>query len=54
MVNDLKRRVHKQQEIELIRIKLEKAEQSGFTTDTKEDILKQAKCLLLANKIIKT
>lgn len=44
LVNDLIRQARKQQQqIDLIRIKLEKAERSGFTTDTKEEILKQAK-----------
>jgi len=32
-----------QQEINYIRMKLEKAEKSGFTNDSKSDILRQAK-----------
>lgn len=44
VVNDLIRQARKQQqEIDLIRIKLEKAEQSGFTNDSQSDILKQAR-----------
>ena len=40
LVNDLIRQARKQQaEIDWIRTKLEKAEQSGFTSDTKEQIL---------------
>lgn len=45
LVNDLIRQARKQQQIDLIRIKLEKAEQSGFTHDTKDQILKQAKSI---------
>lgn len=47
LVNDLIRQARKQQaEIDWIRTKLEKAEQSGFTTDSKENILAQSKSLL--------
>ncbi|WP_425392224.1 ribbon-helix-helix domain-containing protein [Ekhidna sp.] len=44
LVNDLIRQARKQQQrIDYIRMKLEKAEQSGFTSDSQADILKQAK-----------
>lgn len=44
LVNDLIRQARSQQvEIDWIRAKLEKAENSGFTNDTKEKILAQAK-----------
>ena len=47
LVNDLVRQArHQQQQIDLIRLKLEKAEKSGFTTETKAEILKQSKSLL--------
>ena len=47
LVNDLIRQARKQQvEIDWIRAKLEKAENSGFTTDSKEQILNQSKSLL--------
>ncbi len=47
LVNDLIRQARKQQiEIDWIRAKLEKAENSGFTEDNKEQILKQSKDLL--------
>ncbi len=47
LVNDLIRQARKQQaEIDWVRTKLEKAEQSGFTTDGKESILSQSKSLL--------
>lgn len=47
LVNDLIRQARKQQiEIDWIRTKLDKAEQSGFTEDTQEQILKQSKSLL--------
>lgn len=47
LVNDLIRQARKQQvEIDWIRAKLEKAENSGFTKDSKEQILKQSKNLL--------
>lgn len=46
IVNDLVRQARKQQqEINYIRRKLEKAENSGFTSDTKAGILSQAKSL---------
>lgn len=44
LVNDLIRQARgQQQEISYIRMKLEKAEHAGFTEDTREEILKQAK-----------
>ena len=44
LVNDLIRQArHQHQQIDLIKLKLEKAEKSGFTTDSKNQILKQAK-----------
>jgi len=43
LINDLIRQARKQ---EWIREKLEKAEKSGFTTDSKEEILKLSKALL--------
>ena len=45
LVNDLIRQARKNQkhDLDTIRMKLEKAENSGFTTDTKADILAQAK-----------
>jgi len=47
LVNDLIRQARKQQiEIDWLKLKLEKAENSGFTEDTKEQILKQSKSLL--------
>ncbi|WP_417590324.1 ribbon-helix-helix domain-containing protein [Owenweeksia hongkongensis] len=47
LVNDLIRQARKQQaQIDWLRLKLEKAENSGFTTDNKEDILNQSKALL--------
>lgn len=47
LVNDLIRQARKQQiQIDWIRAKLEKAENSGFTTESKEQILKQSKSLL--------
>ena len=47
VVNDLIRQARKQQvQIDWIRAKLEKSERSGFTTETKEQILKQSKSLL--------
>jgi antitoxin ParD1/3/4 len=45
-VNDLIRQARNQQiEIDWIKAKLEKAENSGFTNDSKEQILAQAKSL---------
>ena len=47
LVNDLIRQArNQQQQIDLIRIKLDRAEKSGFTTDSKSEILKQSKELL--------
>jgi len=47
LVNDLIRQTRKQQvQINFIRAKLEKSERSGFTDNTKEQILKQSKSLL--------
>lgn len=47
LVNDLIRQARKQQvEIDWIRVKLEKAENSGFTNDTKNEILAQSKASL--------
>lgn len=47
LVNDLIRQARNQQiQIDWISSKLEKAEKSGFTTDGKDEILKQSKSLL--------
>ena len=47
LINDLIRQARKQQvQIDWIRGKLEKAENSGFTNDTKEQILAQSKALM--------
>ncbi len=47
VVNDLIRQARKQQvQIDWIRAKLDKSESSGFTDETKEQILKQSKSLL--------
>jgi antitoxin ParD1/3/4 len=47
LVNDLIRQARNQQkQIDLIRLKLDRAEKSGFTTDSKSEILKQSKKLL--------
>ena len=47
LVNDLIRQARNQQiEIDWIRTKLEKAENSGFTNDSKEQILAQSKSML--------
>jgi len=47
LVNDLIRQARNQQkQIDWIRLKLEKAEKSGFTTDNQAQILKQSKDLL--------
>jgi antitoxin ParD1/3/4 len=47
LVNDLIRQARKQQrQIDWITSKLETAESSGFTKDTKEQILAQSKSLL--------
>jgi antitoxin ParD1/3/4 len=47
LINDLIRQARKQQvQIDWIRAKLDKSERSGFTDNTKEQILKQSKYLL--------
>tara|TARA_R110002033_G_scaffold17496_1_gene47516 strand:+ start:311 stop:550 length:240 start_codon:yes stop_codon:yes gene_type:complete len=47
LVNDLIRQARKQQrQIDWISAKLEKAENSGFTNDSKEQILAKSKSLL--------
>ena len=47
LINDLIRQARKQQaQVDFIRAKLEKSESSGFTDNTKEQILKQSKSLL--------
>ncbi len=47
LVNDLIRQARKQQvQIDWIKAKIEKAESSGFTNDSKEQILNQSKSLL--------
>lgn len=47
LVNDLIRQARKQQcQIDWISTKLEKAENSGFTSDSKEQILTKSKSLL--------
>ena len=47
LVNDLIRQARKQQvQVDWIRAKLQKAEESGFTQDSKEHILAQAKAKL--------
>ncbi|WP_338359717.1 CopG family transcriptional regulator [Yeosuana marina] len=47
LVNDLIRQARKQQiEIDWIRAKLDKAENGGFTNDSKQEILAQSKSLL--------
>lgn len=47
LVNDLIRQARKQQvEIDWVRVKLEKAENSGFTGDSKTQTLNQSKSLL--------
>ena len=47
VVNDLIRQARNQQiELDWIKAKLEKAENSGFTNDSKEQILAQAKSLI--------
>ncbi|RXG28594.1 ribbon-helix-helix domain-containing protein [Leeuwenhoekiella palythoae] len=44
LINDLVRQARKQQaEIDWIRTKLDDAEQSGFTSESKQEILAQAK-----------
>ena len=47
LVNDLIRQARNQQtQIDWIRAKIERAEKSGFTNDSKEEILAQSKSLL--------
>jgi len=47
LVNDLIRQARNQQaQVDWIRAKLERSERSGFTEDTKDQILKQSKSLL--------
>ena len=47
LINDLIRQARKQQvQVDFIRAKLDKSEGSGFTNDTKEQILIQSKSLL--------
>lgn len=47
IVNDLIRQARQQQQqIDLVRMKLEKAENSGFTNDNKDQILAESKSLL--------
>lgn len=47
LINDLIRQARKQQiQIDWINAKLENAEKSGFTTETKDQILKQSKSML--------
>jgi antitoxin ParD1/3/4 len=47
LINDLIRQAQNQQvEVDWIRAKLTQAEASGFTTETKEQILEQSKSLL--------
>jgi antitoxin ParD1/3/4 len=47
LINDLIRQARNQQhQIDLIRLKLERAEKSGFTSDSKSEILKQSKKML--------
>ena len=44
LVNDLIRQARQQQsQVDWIRLKLEKAEKSGFTADSQSDILKDSK-----------
>jgi len=47
LVNDLIRQARRQQtQIDWIKTKLERAENSGFTTDNKDEILAKSKSLL--------
>ncbi len=44
LINDLVRQArNQQQQIDLVRLKLDKAEKSGFTKDRKEEIIKTSK-----------
>ncbi len=47
LINDLIRQArNQQQQINFIRLKLDRAEKSGFTSDSKAEILEQSKKLL--------
>lgn len=47
LINDLIRQArNQQQQIDFIRLKLDRAEKSGFTSDSKAEILEQSKKLL--------
>ncbi|MEX0812854.1 MAG: hypothetical protein WD048_11615 [Chitinophagales bacterium] len=47
IINDLIRQARSQQkQVDWLKLKLERAEKSGFTSDSKADILKQSKDLL--------
>lgn len=47
LINDLIRQArNQQQQIDWIKLKLEKAEESGFTTESRSQILKQSKDML--------
>jgi antitoxin ParD1/3/4 len=47
LINDLVRQARKQQrQLDWVRNKLERAENSGFTNDSKEEILLKSKALL--------
>ena len=47
LINDLIRQARKQQvQVDFIKAKLDKSESSGFTEDSKEQILKQSKSFL--------
>lgn len=47
LINDLVRQARKQQrQVDWIRMKLDKAEKSGFTSDSHAEILKQSKDML--------
>lgn len=47
IINDLIRQARNQQsQLDWVKMKLDKAEKSGFSTDSKEAILKQSKDLL--------
>lgn len=47
LINDLVRQARKQQmQVDFVRAKLERAEASGFTDSTKEQLLQQSKSML--------
>lgn len=47
LINDLIRQTrNQQQQIDFIRLKLDRAEKSGFTSDSKAEIIEQSKKLL--------